>query len=84
MQKPRILILDEATSALDNHTQAIVTASLNRLQATRIIVAHRLSTVRQADRVYVIEAGRVVQQGTFAALMREEGVFARLMQRQTA
>lgn len=82
VQKPRILILDEATSALDNRTQAIVTESLNKLQVTRIIVAHRLSTIRQADRIYVIEAGRVVQQGSFDELMRQDGVFLKLMQRQ--
>jgi len=82
VQKPRILILDEATSALDNRTQAIVTESLSKLQVTRIIVAHRLSTIRQADRIYVIEAGRVVQQGSFDELMRQDGLFLRLMQRQ--
>jgi NHLM bacteriocin system ABC transporter ATP-binding protein len=82
VQQPRIVILDEATSALDNNTQAVVMDSLNKLQATRIIVAHRLSTVRLAHRVYVLDAGRVVQRGTFDDLMREEGLFARLMRRQ--
>jgi ABC-type bacteriocin/lantibiotic exporter with double-glycine peptidase domain len=82
VQKPRIFILDEATSALDNRTQAIVTEGLNKLQVTRIVVAHRLSTIRQTDRIYVIEAGRVVQQGFFDELMRQDGLFLRLMQRQ--
>ncbi len=82
--KPSILIFDEATSALDNRTQAIVTDSLNRLKATRIIVAHRLSTIRSANRIYVIEKGRVVQQGRFEELANEPGLFSRLVSRQTA
>lgn len=80
--KPRILLFDEATSALDNRTQAIVSASLEQLQVTRIVVAHRLSTIRNADRIYVIEAGRVVQQGSFEELARQEGLFIQLMARQ--
>jgi NHLM bacteriocin system ABC transporter ATP-binding protein len=84
VQKPRIVILDEATSALDNRTQALVTAGLNALKVTRLVVAHRLSTIRQADRIYVIDRGRVVQQGTFDDLMNQDGLFATLMRRQTA
>jgi ABC-type bacteriocin/lantibiotic exporter with double-glycine peptidase domain len=71
-----------ATSALDNRTQATVTASLKRLKATRILVAHRLSTLRSADRIYVIEKGRVVQQGSYDDLVKEKGLFARLVSRQ--
>jgi NHLM bacteriocin system ABC transporter ATP-binding protein len=82
--KPSIIIFDEATSALDNRTQAIVTESLNRLKATRIIVAHRLSTIRRADRIYVIEKGRVVQHGRFEELANQPGLFARLVSRQRA
>jgi ABC-type bacteriocin/lantibiotic exporter with double-glycine peptidase domain len=82
VMKPRILLFDEATSALDNRTQQIVTESVRRLNATRVIVAHRLSTIRHADRIYVIEAGRVVQHGTFDELSRPPGVFERLMRRQ--
>jgi len=82
VSKPGILIFDEATSALDNRTQAIVTESLRRLRVTSVIVAHRLSTIRHANRVYVIAAGRVVQQGTFDELARQDGHFARLMARQ--
>jgi ABC-type bacteriocin/lantibiotic exporter with double-glycine peptidase domain len=84
VRKPSILIFDEATSALDNRTQAIVTESLRRLKATRIVVAHRLSTVRHADLIYVIDAGRVVQQGTFPELVAQPGLFADLMRRQMA
>ena len=80
--KPRILIFDEATSALDNRTQAIVSQSIEQLQVTRIIIAHRLSTIRHADRIYVIEAGRIVQQGSFEELASAEGLFARIMARQ--
>ncbi|MEO0887778.1 MAG: NHLP bacteriocin export ABC transporter permease/ATPase subunit [Cyanobacteria bacterium J06648_10] len=81
---PKILLLDEATSALDNRTQAIVSESLDRLDVTRIVVAHRLSTIRHADRIYVIKAGRVVQQGTFDNLATEPGVFKQLIKRQVA
>jgi NHLM bacteriocin system ABC transporter ATP-binding protein len=82
VHKPSILIFDEATSALDNRTQATVTASLKRLKATRILVAHRFSTLRSADRIYVIEKGRVVQQGSYDELVKAKGLFARLVSRQ--
>lgn len=81
---PQMLFLDEATSALDNRTQAIITSSMDRLNVTRIVVAHRLSTIQNADRIYVLEAGRVVQQGTFTELANQEGLFARLIARQRA
>ena len=84
VNKPRILFFDEATSALDNQTQNIVSESLDRLQATRIVIAHRLSTVRNADRIYVMDAGRVVEQGAYEELMAQEGVFAELAKRQIA
>lgn len=76
--RPRILVLDEATSALDNRVQAMITESLDRLSVTRIVVAHRLSTVVKANRIYVMDAGRVVEQGTFEELMQKNGAFARL------
>jgi ATP-binding cassette subfamily C protein len=81
-QGPRILFFDEATSALDNTTQAVVSASLDRLQATRVVIAHRLSTVMNADRIHVMVAGRIVQSGTYAQLIAEEGVFLDLVRRQ--
>ena len=80
--KPKILIFDEATSALDNRTQATVSESLDSLQVTRIVVAHRLSTIRHAARIYVIVAGKVVQVGKFEELMAQPGMFADLMARQ--
>ncbi|NMG11620.1 NHLP bacteriocin export ABC transporter permease/ATPase subunit [Brasilonema sp. UFV-L1] len=80
--KPRILLFDEATSALDNRTQAIVSESLNQLKVTRIVIAHRLSTIRSADCIYVLQDGRVVQQGSFERLANQQGLFAQLMMRQ--
>src|ERR1044072_3585753 len=67
--RPRILLFDEAPSALDQPPQAIVSASLESLQATRIVVAHRLSTIVNAHRIFVMERGQLVQTGTFAQLM---------------
>lgn len=80
--KPKIILMDEATSALDNQTQAIVTESLDKLNATRIVIAHRLSTIRNANRIYVVEAGRVMQVGNFDELVKQDGLFARLVARQ--
>lgn len=80
--KPKIILMDEATSALDNQTQNIVTQSLAQLNATRIVVAHRLSTIRNADRIYVVEAGRVIQVGKYNDLIKQPGLFARLVARQ--
>ena len=82
--KPRIILLDEATSALDNQTQAIVTESLARLEATRLVIAHRLSTIVKADRIYVMEAGRVVEHGGYQELLAAGGAFAALARRQLA
>jgi ATP-binding cassette subfamily C protein len=80
--RPKILLLDEATSALDNRTQAVVTESLDRLRVTRLVVAHRLSTIVNADRIYVFENGRIVETGRFDDLMAAKGSFARLAERQ--
>ena len=82
--KPAIIICDEATSALDNRTQAIVTQSLDRLKATRIVVAHRLSTIRNADRIIVLDKGRVAESGTFDELVQQGGIFASMVKRQLA
>ena len=80
--KPRILFFDEATSALDNATQAIVARTLDTLNATRVTIAHRLTTVRNADRICVLERGRFVESGSFAELMAKNGAFAELARRQ--
>ncbi|UNC93201.1 NHLP bacteriocin export ABC transporter permease/ATPase subunit [Candidatus Contubernalis alkaliaceticus] len=84
VKKPRILLFDEATSALDNRTQSMVTQSLEGLKATRLVIAHRLSTVMNADIIYVLEKGRIVQKGTYAQLMAEKGVFQSMAKRQLA
>ena len=82
--KPSILIFDEATSALDNRTQAIVTKSLDNLSSTRIIVAHRLSTIRNCDKIIVMDAGKVVETGGFDELVAKNGIFTGLVKRQMA
>ncbi|MFC8100866.1 NHLP bacteriocin export ABC transporter permease/ATPase subunit [Streptomyces sp. NPDC057363] len=73
IRRPRVLFFDEATSALDNETQRTVIESTKALNATRIVIAHRLSTVLDADRVIVMEDGRVAQQGPPAELLADTG-----------
>jgi ATP-binding cassette subfamily C protein len=84
ISSPKILLLDEATSALDNVSQATVLEGLSGLEATRVIIAHRLNTVRNADRIVVLERGRIVQQGTFQELARASGPFSAMLARQVA
>ena len=77
---PRILILDEATSNIDRPTELLIESALDRLLhgRTSIIIAHRLSTVRRADQILVVEHGRIVQRGTYDELLAAPGVFRRL------
>ncbi|WP_294256779.1 ABC transporter ATP-binding protein/permease [uncultured Sphingomonas sp.] len=84
VKNPPILILDEATSALDSRTEADIQATLESIEQgrTTIVIAHRLSTVVHADRIIVLEAGRVVEQGTHAELLREGGIYAEMWARQ--
>ncbi|KZD09301.1 NHLP bacteriocin export ABC transporter permease/ATPase subunit [Oceanibaculum pacificum] len=82
VHKPRILILDEATSALDNQTQAIVNNSLAKMNMTRLVVAHRLSTIEHVDRIFVMRHGRIIESGDFNSLMALDGEFADLARRQ--
>ena len=82
--RPRIMLFDEATNWLDNESQAKVMRNLTALTSTRVVIAHRLSTLEQADRIYVLHAGRVVQSGSFDELMEVEGVFRGLVKRQIA
>jgi NHLM bacteriocin system ABC transporter ATP-binding protein len=84
VNRPRIILFDEATSALDNQTQAIVSRSLEGLKSTRIVIAHRLSTVVSADKIFVFDQGELVQCGTYAELIEQEGLFAGLAKRQLA
>ena len=84
VKNPPILILDEATSALDSRTEADIQATLESIEQgrTTIVIAHRLSTVVHADRIIVLEAGRVVEQGTHAELLRKGGIYAEMWARQ--
>ena len=84
LKDPRILILDEATSALDAESEHLVKEALERLMVgrTTLIIAHRLSTVVGADRVCVIDGGRIVQSGAHAALMAQDGLYKKLVERQ--
>jgi ABC-type bacteriocin/lantibiotic exporter with double-glycine peptidase domain len=82
VRRPRILLFDEATSALDNRTQDVVSTTLAALPATRVVIAHRLSTIAHADRVLVLDRGRLVQSGTYAELLASPGLFATLARRQ--
>jgi ATP-binding cassette subfamily B protein len=85
LKNPRILILDEATSAVDNETEAAIQRSLQKVVVgrTSLIIAHRLSTVRHAERIYVIEAGQVVESGTHESLLAAGGTYAGLWRIQT-
>jgi NHLM bacteriocin system ABC transporter ATP-binding protein len=82
VRKPRIVLFDEATSALDNRTQAIVSQSLKALNATRVVIAHRLSTVMHADRIFVLDKGSLVESGSFDELMAHGGLFTQMAKRQ--
>ena len=84
LKNPPILILDEATSALDTRTEAEIQATLHEVERgrTTIVIAHRLSTVVHADRIVVLEAGQVREQGTHAELLRRHGLYAEMWARQ--
>ena len=80
--QPKLLLLDEPTSALDPKSQAAVLSTLRQLQCTRLLIAHRLSTVKEADLILVLQHGQLVQQGDYATLANSDGAFRDLMQQQ--
>ncbi|MBR2060344.1 MAG: ABC transporter ATP-binding protein, partial [Tidjanibacter sp.] len=84
LKNPDILILDEATSALDTESEQLVQTALDKLQSgrTSIVIAHRLSTIHNADRIVVIDAGRVAEQGTHDELIAKGGIYAKLIEMQ--
>ena len=76
--KPRVLLMDEATSALDNVTQKEVVDGLAALRCTRVVVAHRLTTVAACDRIIVLDKGKIVEEGTYDQLLQRGGCFAKI------
>ncbi len=84
LPNPRIMFLDEATSALDNISQKKVLESLNEMKVTRMVIAHRLSTVRECDRIFVMDKGQIAEQGSYSELMEKGGLFKKLVERDMA
>ena len=84
MLDPRILILDEATSALDSESEALVQEALARIMQDRtvFVIAHRLATVRRADRILVLERGKIIESGNHQELISQNGVYASFHARQ--
>ena len=84
LKDPPILILDEATSSLDNESEALVQDALNRLMRNRttLVIAHRLTTIENADHILVLDKGKIVEQGTHEVLLAFNGLYARLYNRQ--
>ncbi|MEN0068623.1 MAG: ATP-binding cassette domain-containing protein, partial [Myxococcota bacterium] len=86
LKDPRFLVLDEATSALDSESEHLVQEALDRLMEgrTTLVIAHRLSTIRDADEVVVLDGGQVAERGRHEDLMQTEGIYRRLVERQSS
>ena len=84
ISEPKMIVFDEATSALDNVSQKEIKETLDRMNCTRIVVAHRLSTVKDCDKIIVLDKGQICQQGTYEELVSEDGLFRELIRSQGA
>ena len=86
LKDPQILILDEATSSVDTETESLIQEALDRLMENRtsIIIAHRLSTLKNADKIVVIDHGEIVEEGSHGMLIQRGGLYARLCRMQAA
>ena len=82
ISNPSILLFDEATSALDNLSQKLVAEHLDKLDCTRIVVAHRLSTIRNCNRIIVLDKGAIVEEGNYEQLMQRKWLFYKMAKRQ--
>jgi subfamily B ATP-binding cassette protein MsbA len=85
LKNPELLILDEATSALDTESEKLVQEALTSLLKgrTSVVIAHRLSTIHNADKIIVIDGGRIAEQGTHSELMAKGGIYAKLIEMQS-
>ena len=80
--KPKLLMFDEATSALDNKTQRQVSEALDQMKCTRVVIAQRLSTIKNCDRILMLDKGKIIEDGTYDELIARKGRFAELVERQ--
>lgn len=83
IRKPKILFLDKATSALDNISQHIIAENLAKMKCTRITIAHRMSTIRECNRIIVLGDGKVAEDGSYDELLAKGGLFTDIIKRQT-
>jgi subfamily B ATP-binding cassette protein MsbA len=84
LANPPIMLLDEATSALDTESEKLVQDALNKLMQNRtsLVIAHRLSTIQRADKIIVLDAGKIIESGTHQELMKQKGMYCKLVEMQ--